>query len=373
MTGDHHDHHGHHDHEDPRGPAFFDEAAATWDEDEAKVERARVVAEVLRDAVPLDESTRLLEYGAGTGLVTQALGDAVGPVTLADLSTGMREVMAAKVAAGDLPADARIWDVDLAEADPPEERFDLVVTVLTLHHIPELDRVLHGFAALLDDGGHLAVVDLEEEDGSFHGEGFGGHHGFARPDLQARLETAGFTDVAFRPCHHIERDTGTFPMFLATATRKDRSAATEVRVVEVAPEETHHLRATVLRSHLPDPDVDYPADRAPGSFHLGVRGDDGLVAAATFSMEPAPGHPGRPAARLRGMAVEPGAQGRGLGRTLLEAAQHRLRAEGVELCWANARTSALDFYEANGFTVEGDEFESIGLPHRVVVLDLTAS
>src|SRR5690606_18584865 len=76
----------------------FDEKAATWDADPAKVERARVVAEAVRATVPLDRSTRLLEYGAGTGLVTQALRDAVGPVTLADTSAGMRDVMQAKVA-----------------------------------------------------------------------------------------------------------------------------------------------------------------------------------------------------------------------------------------------------------------------------------
>ena len=82
--------------------------------------------------------------------------------------------------------------------------------------------MLGGFAELLADGGHLAVVELEAEDGSFHGEGFAGHRGFARSDLQARIEAAGFTDVAFRPCHHIERDTGTYPMFLAVATRPPR-------------------------------------------------------------------------------------------------------------------------------------------------------
>jgi len=49
---------------------------------------------------------RMLEYDAGTGLVTQALRDSVGPVTLADTSTGMREVVHAKIAAGAL-TDAR--------------------------------------------------------------------------------------------------------------------------------------------------------------------------------------------------------------------------------------------------------------------------
>ena len=45
-------------------------------------------------------------------------------------------------------------------------------------------------------------------------------------------------------------------------------------------------------------------------------------------------------------------------------------ADGVELLWANARASALDFYRAQGFEEHGDEFMSLELPHRVVVLRL---
>ena len=141
-------------------------------------------------------------------------------------------------------------------------------------------------------------------------------------------------------------------------------------VVEIAPEDTHDLRLRVLRSHLPDPDVDYPADLLPGSFHLGVREGDKVVAAASFSLEPAPGRPSVKAARLRGMAVDASHQRRGLGRAILQAASQRLRSEGVGLCWANARTSALSFYRSEGFREEGDEFDSLGLPHRVVVLEL---
>ncbi|HEX5365682.1 MAG TPA: class I SAM-dependent methyltransferase [Acidimicrobiales bacterium] len=197
---------------------MFDDKAATWDADPAKVERARVVADAVRAAVPLDRSTRLLEYGAGTGLVTQALRPHVGPVTLADTSAGMRAVVQSKIDAGTLP-DARLWDVDLAVEPPPDELFDLVVTVMALHHIPELDPVLSAFAALLADGGHLCVVDLEEEDGSFHGDGFAGHRGFARPALAARLLAAGFVDVSFRPCHHVVRDGARYPLFLAVCRR----------------------------------------------------------------------------------------------------------------------------------------------------------
>lgn len=193
----------------------FDERAATWDEP-VKVERASRVAEAIADAVPLTSSTRLLEYGAGTGLVTQALRNRVGPVTLADTSTGMRTVMEQKVESGALP-DARIWALDLAAEPPPDERFDLIVTALALHHIPDLAPVLSAFATLLDDGGHLCIADLEAEDGSFHGEGFHGHHGFARDWLTEQLEDAGFGHVSFRPCGHVTRPDGDYPMFLATA------------------------------------------------------------------------------------------------------------------------------------------------------------
>lgn len=201
----------------------FDEKARTWDADPAKVERAHAVARAIRGAVPLDRSTRLLEYGAGTGLVSQALRDAVGPVTMADTSTGMREVMQEKVDAGIIP-DARIWDLDLATGTVPDERFDLVVTVMTLHHIPDLAPVLSGFARLLVEGGHLCVVDLDEEDGSFHTDGFDGHHGFDRSRLAGELAAAGFSDVTFQDCHEVVRDGVRYPLFLAVCTRSPTGA-----------------------------------------------------------------------------------------------------------------------------------------------------
>ncbi len=205
--------HDDHDHYNPN----FDEKAATWD-DPAKIERSRVVADAIVAAVAPDRSTRLLEYGAGTGLVTEALGDRVGPALLADSSAGMRDVMASKVADGRL-RDARITDLDLASDGfkLPGERFDLIVTVMVMHHVTELDRVLGRFRALLAAGGHLCIADLDAEDGSFHGEGFAGHHGFDRGELAGRLRVAGFDVVEVSDCGRLERDDGSWPMFLAVA------------------------------------------------------------------------------------------------------------------------------------------------------------
>jgi ubiquinone/menaquinone biosynthesis C-methylase UbiE len=196
----------------------FDDKAATWDADPAKVARAETVARLIEQVVPLDPSMRLLEYGAGTGLVTQALRVAVGSVTLADASAGMREVMREKIESGVL-ADARVWALDLTSEPPPEEQFELIVTVMTLHHIPDLPPVLAAFAQLLGAGGHLCIADLEKEDGSFHGADFDGHHGFDRKVLAMQLTDAGFTDVTFSDCTELVRDGATYRIFLATCRR----------------------------------------------------------------------------------------------------------------------------------------------------------
>jgi predicted TPR repeat methyltransferase len=211
--------HEHHEHGDVAGANRFDGLSATWDDDPAKVERAEVVARAIRDAVPLDRSVRMLEYGAGTGLVTQALRDAVGQVTLVDTSAGMREVVEQKIATGAL-TDARVWDVDLDTEPAPNEDFDLVVTVMALHHVSDEETVLARFADLLVDGGHVCIVDLEHEDGSFHGADFDGHHGFDRAALAATLARVGFVDVTFQHCHDMVREGVSYPLFLATGVRR---------------------------------------------------------------------------------------------------------------------------------------------------------
>ena len=101
--------------------------------------------------------------------------------------------------------------------------------------------------------------------------------------------------------------------------------------------------------------------------------DDGAVlAVATFLARPYPGRPGATATQLRGMAVEPAQQGRGIGQVLLSAAIERLRADGVEVLWAKARDTSLGFYERLGLRVDGDGYVTpdTGLPHHTVVAEL---
>lgn len=215
--------HGDHDHsgahaDDGHDGRSFDERAQDWD-DQDKLDRARIVAAAIAGAVAPTATTRLLEYGAGTGLVTQFLADASWTdVTLSDPASGMREVMAQKAADGRLPTSAVIGGLDLADEDGPHDEFDLVVMVMALHHVPEPRRVLAGAARAIAPDGHLCIVDLVAEDGSFHAHtDFEVHDGFEESELTAWLSDAGFEVVSFTIVHELVKDDRPYPLFLSIA------------------------------------------------------------------------------------------------------------------------------------------------------------
>jgi len=191
----------------------FDARAETWD-DPTKTERAEAVAAAIRRAVPLARSMSTLEYGAGTGLLSFALRDEIGPITLADVSEGMRAVAEKKIAAANA-TEMRVIDLDLMRDPIPAERYDLIVSLMTLHHVPDVPRVLAAFNEILNPGGRLCIADLDAEDGSFHGPDVDVHHGFERSAMRESLGAAGFAEIAVGDCCEVVHGEQRFPVFLA--------------------------------------------------------------------------------------------------------------------------------------------------------------
>lgn len=117
------------------------------------------------------------------------------------------------------------------------------------------------------------------------------------------------------------------------------------------------LRHAVLRPGQPLSEVTYPADEV-GAHFAAYDGDRLLGVASVFAEDyPDTGEPGW---RLRGMAVDPAARGRGIGAALLAATIEYAAAAGGRLYWCNARTPVLGFYARQGLSVAGAEFEIPG-------------
>jgi ubiquinone/menaquinone biosynthesis C-methylase UbiE len=197
----------------------FDARARDWDTDPMKVERARAVAEAIREALPLRPGMNALEYGCGTGLLSFALQADFASITLADTSQGMLDVLAEKIKAAGA-ANMHLVRLDLATDPIPSQHYNVIYSLMTLHHIPDTDHLLQQFQAVLEPGGWLAVADLDKEDGSFHGpEVTDVHRGFEREQLQVRVERAGFAGVKFAAAFTVKKAGWVYPVFLMTARK----------------------------------------------------------------------------------------------------------------------------------------------------------
>ncbi|MEP7358217.1 MAG: GNAT family N-acetyltransferase [Anaerolineales bacterium] len=131
------------------------------------------------------------------------------------------------------------------------------------------------------------------------------------------------------------------------------------------------VRQAVLRPGLPPKTTLYAGDDAPDSFHAGAFVDERLVGIATLHHKPPPGEADAHAWQLRGMAVLPEQQGRGLGRGLVLACRVWTMARGGTRLWCNGRVSALGFYQSLGFQPRGEIFDSPHSgPHYQLVLAL---
>jgi GNAT superfamily N-acetyltransferase len=144
-----------------------------------------------------------------------------------------------------------------------------------------------------------------------------------------------------------------------------------IEVRRAAADEIRELRLRVLRPDAARVPAGYDLDAA--TVHIGAFDDGVAVGCGTVFPEPYEDEP--LAWRLRGMAVEPTLQGRGVGRLVLEAATKVAIDAGAPLLWANGRVSALEFYRRLGWEAVGEEFDygPATLAHRVIVRTLISS
>ena len=202
----------------------FDERAKDWDSDPKKVERACVVADAIRKAIPLSSEVNALEYGCGTGLLSFALQEDLGQIALADTSQGMLTVLSDKIASAGV-TNMHPVRLDLSTDPLPDEKYHITYSLMVLHHVPDAKGILGRFHDVLEPNGYLIIADLDKEDGSFHTDGTTDvHKGFGRTELQKWVEAAGFGNVRFSTVYEIKKRIGNkekvFPVFLMVAQKQ---------------------------------------------------------------------------------------------------------------------------------------------------------
>jgi len=201
----------------------FDIKAAEWDKNPMHWNRSEAIAKEIIKLIPLRKEMTALEYGAGTGITSFILKDHLREITLMDNSSEMVKVMNEKIESSQAK-NLKTLNFNLEIDEYKDGKFDLIFTQMVLHHVIDIDRIIKKFHQLLNPHSYLAIADLKEEDGSFHGEGFIGHRGFNIDSLSDILRRNRFSDISHKTCFVIDRkisetESKQFEVFILVAKR----------------------------------------------------------------------------------------------------------------------------------------------------------
>ncbi|RXW21818.1 hypothetical protein EST38_g4040 [Candolleomyces aberdarensis] len=222
-----HGHHGHHLDITESNKQHFNEHASNFDEWPRARERAQRVGVAIREVATLNkETTSVLEFACGTGLVAKEVYPYVHSVVGMDISSGVVE-LCNKRFKEELGADEKetyavaaniLTDKDVL----PGKLFDVVFCSSAYHHFEfpaEITKALIGF---LKPGGALLIIDQYLKPGEAPPEVPEEHRhhvtrfGYTEEDMKELLAGAGLEVVSFK---EIEKDPQDTNLFIAKAVK----------------------------------------------------------------------------------------------------------------------------------------------------------
>ena len=196
---------------------LFKEKAGDWDANEMRQELSSAIGSSILEHVSLDGEMNVMDFGAGTGLLTSHIAPRVNKIAAVDTSISMLEKLVAKPEFhGKVTAVCKDITVH-----PLNTRFDLIISAMAMHHIQDTDGLIKTFANHLRTGGKVALADLDKEDGSFHPPDTDGvyHHGFEREELKTLMKKNGFANIQFYTAHTVDKESKHYPIFLVTGEK----------------------------------------------------------------------------------------------------------------------------------------------------------
>lgn len=196
----------------------FNQAAGGWDKGDMRQTIAHSVFQTISSRISLLNNMNIMDFGAGTGLLSFKIAPMVKKVVGIDLSDKMLEQLESKNSES-LSVQAICQDIFKT---PLEEKFHGIVSSMAMHHVADTLALFETFHSHLKRDGFIAIADLEAEDGTFHSHGNDGvhHFGFERDILRQTIEKAGFQHVRFHHAYTVEKEDQNYPIFVVTATKK---------------------------------------------------------------------------------------------------------------------------------------------------------
>lgn len=193
----------------------FDEAAKTWENKQTSIDSSNACVENFKKYITLNENSKILDYGCGTGFIAFALSTEQNNVIGMDYSIGMVTKFNEKAKELNF-SNIQAIQHNINEENLPKNEFDLFISSMTMHHIKDTKMFAKKAYESLKNGGVICINDLEEEDGTFHSRHNNDgveHFGYNIEKICKIFENAGFEIISCDTVFVHERNDKEYPLF----------------------------------------------------------------------------------------------------------------------------------------------------------------
>ncbi len=198
----------------------FKHKAADWDSP-TKVLMSEKFVETMSKHINFSDSSKVMDFGCGTGLVGLQVVDRVNSIIMLDSSKSMTDKLKEKLSIAlqngeETPDKVTVITGSIDKYNNCD--LDVIFSLMALHHIEDIQATMEQFSKIIKPGGVLVIGDLMEEDGSFHGEEVVPHNGFNIEQLAKQIENSGLDIVITYPYNSIQKGEKKYEQFIIVAT-----------------------------------------------------------------------------------------------------------------------------------------------------------
>lgn len=178
----------------------FEMIANTYDNPE-RIKIAKLSSEAIRSYLVNTKNKNAIDFGCGTGLVGINLLDEFRSILFIDASSNMVNQIQQKITDFQIQnADTLCFDIETKTLT--DVHADYIFMSQVLLHIPNVELILTRLFDVLNDVGHLLIVDFQKNEKVVSDMV---HNGFYPEELAKMMLKIGYTDIQYKTFYSGEK------------------------------------------------------------------------------------------------------------------------------------------------------------------------
>lgn len=175
----------------------FEMIANTYDTPE-RIHIAKVSSDAIREYIGDAKGKSAIDFGSGTGLVGMNLLNEFHTMLFLDTSQNMINQIKQKISGSHI-RNADTLCFDLEKGDLPDIQADYIFMAQVLLHIQDVQSVLSRLFDILNEGGHLLIVDFNKNENITSDLV---HNGFDQAELTEMMANIGYRNMQSKTFYH---------------------------------------------------------------------------------------------------------------------------------------------------------------------------